>query len=189
MSASAPLSPFKYYPSNAADVHVARRLLMCMDLPAELARLVLEYAEYWPNLSYSRPLIEPYEPYIIADRTLSLKSSSAQACLITSEIPCGKPWDKVQVKEVYFRCTSADQGWTTEDTHGKSCTCRPYLDHPLWQVHIKHHLGSKSPFCGPLVEIQGTTYRTKTSSALLICVTTILLLSGLQRISKTNYAS
>jgi hypothetical protein len=106
------------------DVCKARALLNALKLPTELALDILEYAQYWPAVTWSMP----------SDNSTCTASASgphnSQARLF-ADIPVAdnnvfnnlcSVENKVQIKSIEFHVKSKDQGWTSERTHGTFST-------------------------------------------------------------------
>jgi hypothetical protein len=105
------------------DVRKARALLTALKLPTELVLDILEYAQYWPSLTWSTP---PGDLTTAAVRVPH--HSQARLCI---DVPVATnhvfsdmfPTETaVEIKAIEFRIKSQDQGWTSEHTHGTYIT-------------------------------------------------------------------
>jgi hypothetical protein len=111
-----------------------------MSLPPELTLMILDLAEYWPKRLSRRPKHYSTRPrYAFAvERDWSLDTSGAQAYLITEEIPTGKQWDKVKLKDVAFYCTICDHGWTVDAGLVGTSLCCPFCM-IVQMITLLHH--------------------------------------------------
>jgi hypothetical protein len=107
----------QYHPSSENEVLDVQRALMNL-IPAELADLIIDYAQYWPRLASCREA----NPPITIDSTTDLGGAPNdvfQFYLVTDRpIPGWRDSDlKVvrKVRKVVFRIWSRDQGWGGDD--------------------------------------------------------------------------
>jgi hypothetical protein len=115
-------SPTLHSPSYK-DVCTARAHLKALALPTELVLQILDYAQYYPQLSFTA---NPQRPIIAAAQ--GNRNCCAALCLdagvfdngIVSAIRQGGEVPKIKALE--FHMVSKDQGWTTEDTRGTYST-------------------------------------------------------------------
>jgi hypothetical protein len=84
------------------DVYATRRALLHR-LPAELANLIIEEAQYWPRISCK------FEPSL----ELTVSESVAKCCVLSPRIP-GTMASPIRIAEIRFRIESHDQGWGGE---------------------------------------------------------------------------
>jgi len=97
------------------DVYKLRRLLLTR-IPAELANIILEYAQYWPKASFSFNADGKEEDlYILATYS---NGNNATACpLVTPRLRDMHPSaveSLARVRKAHFKIESHDQGWGGE---------------------------------------------------------------------------
>ena len=93
------------------DVFAVRSFLLAF-VPAELANLILNEANYWPKATLS------FEP----ENTLVVEASRNQiCCLVTSKL-CdllyGSKDGPCKIKTICFKIVSHDQGWSSSSFPG-----------------------------------------------------------------------
>ncbi|KAI1514948.1 hypothetical protein PtrSN002B_007942 [Pyrenophora tritici-repentis] len=105
-------------------IRQTRALLKSLHFPTELVLAVLDYAEYWPYVSFST-LPSTRQPSgrqrpIIA-RASGSRSEAAAICLATDDVfgaevvqEMEQEGETTKVKRVEFKLRSRDQGWTSE---------------------------------------------------------------------------
>ena len=86
------------------DVFAVRSSLLAF-VPAELANLILNEANYWPKVTLS---FEPENPLVLFHRDATV------CCLVTSKI-CDLLDEPYIVKMICFKIVSHDQGWCDEN--------------------------------------------------------------------------
>jgi len=97
------------------DVYALRRLLLTR-IPAELANVILEYAQYWPKASCSFNADGKEEDLRIS-ATHSNGDSGTACPLVTLRLRDMLPptvESSTRVRKVHFRFESHDQGWGGE---------------------------------------------------------------------------
>jgi hypothetical protein len=101
------------------DVCKARAVLARLNLPMELVLHILEYAEYWPSITWSTsqrnngktvPGITGHHEASICIHVPVTKND-----IITN---IGSTEKKIEIKSIEFLVKSQDQGWTSEMTRG-----------------------------------------------------------------------
>jgi hypothetical protein len=99
------------------DVFAVRNFLLAF-VPAELANLILNQANYWPKATLS---FEPEYPLEVdANDDPSINASSC--CLVTPklcDLLCdGKAEPYYKIKTIRFEIVSHDQGWCSDNYPG-----------------------------------------------------------------------
>jgi hypothetical protein len=84
------------------DVFAVRSSLLTF-VPAELANLILNEANYWPKATLS---FEPENPLVLFDRG----DNATICCLLTSKL-CDLLNGSYTIKIICFKIVSHDQGW------------------------------------------------------------------------------
>jgi hypothetical protein len=101
------------------DVCKARAALAALNLPMELVLHILEYAEYWPSLTWSTSQINN------GNSVAGIAGNhEASVCIdvpvtknfMTTNI--GSTEKKMEIKSIEFLVKSQDQGWTSEMSRG-----------------------------------------------------------------------
>lgn len=128
------------YEPTYADACRVLQILKILKLPTELALEILEHATYWP--SWQNSLDE--DKYCEASTDTGLGSGgSAHPSVICLDSPVldnrllseiGK--QPIKIKEIQFDFFSYDQGWTSENTTGKTATIR----FPTVSVVLHYHV-------------------------------------------------
>ena len=109
------------------DVFAVRSILLAF-VPAELANLILNEANYWPKATLS---FEPENPLLL----LATHSGTVNAhvcCLVTPklcDLLCGGGAEPYKIKTICFKIESHDQGWCSSNFSGmthiqSSCVSR-----------------------------------------------------------------
>lgn len=108
----------QYHPSSENEVLHLQRTLVDF-VPAELADLIIDYAQYWPRLASCREANPPITIDSMMSGSGSGLNDAYQFYLVTDPpIPGWRDSDlKVarKVRKVVFRIWSRDQGWGGDD--------------------------------------------------------------------------
>ena len=119
-----PAEPMGPFTPTYNDVCRARALLKARNLPTELVLIILDEAEYWPRIEFSRPA----NARPVVARAHGNRSSAATRCLeaqvfnndiVNDLLSCN---ETPKIKRIEFDVTSRDQGWTDQDTEGTYST-------------------------------------------------------------------
>jgi hypothetical protein len=93
------------------DVFAVRSFLLA-SVPAELANLILNEANYWPKATLS---FEPENPLVV-EASRDERRNAHACCILTSKL-CdllyGGKDGPCKIKTVCFKIVSHDQGWCT----------------------------------------------------------------------------
>lgn len=114
--------PSEPWELDYASVVEARKILVHLRLPMELALQVLEHAEYWPARSFASRATGTRVAATM------MRSSAAGLCVDADVFNADavqslrQPGEQLRVKAVSFRIRSRDQGWTSEPTRGSFST-------------------------------------------------------------------
>jgi hypothetical protein len=101
------------------DVCKARAVLARLNLPMELVLHILEYAEYWPSITWSTS--ERNNKKTVPGITGHNEASICIDVPITKNgilTNIGSTEKKIEIKSIEFLIKSQDQGWTSETTRG-----------------------------------------------------------------------
>lgn len=117
-------SPPEPWKLDYVSVVKARKTLISLGLPMELALQILNHAEYWPAHSFSTPRGKTTRV-----AATMLRPSAAGLCLdidifddITVIRALHRPGETLRLKALTFCLRSRDQGWTSEPTRGTFST-------------------------------------------------------------------
>lgn len=110
-----------------ASICQARILLKSLNLPTELVLAILEYAEYWVQVSFStsdntRPSIANAGGGRATAAAMCLSADIYNAPLVREMGSSGGGGETVKLKKMEFRIQSRDQGWTSEGGQGGFAT-------------------------------------------------------------------
>ena len=98
------------------DVFTVRSFLLVL-VPAELANLILNEANYWPKATL---IFKPETPLVV-EASSNEQRKAHVCCLVTSklcDLLCGDKAEPYKIKSVCFKIVSHDQGWCDDNFPG-----------------------------------------------------------------------
>ena len=131
----------EHYIPTPEDVYAVRRGLR-RRVPPEIAILIVEAAQYWPKVTWQAAATARSG----TGHWIFSQIDGPQCCLVTPPLSqwTGLREGSFKPRDIRFKITSHDQGWTTDNVQGYTSECQPtfapksfsisWIQHSIWDL-------------------------------------------------------